>query len=48
MNPQEKRKMSKFRKRMMMNPEMKRNITLHQSGYFCDPFGLETPSKYEY
>jgi hypothetical protein len=44
----EKRKRSEFRKRMMMNPQMKRKITLHQSRYFSEPSGLETPSKYEY
>jgi hypothetical protein len=39
---------SKLRKRMMMNPQKKRKITLHQSGYFSEPSGLESPGKYEY
>jgi len=46
MNPQEKRKNSKFRE--MMSLQIKSNITLHQSRYFSEPSSLETPSKYEY
>jgi hypothetical protein len=45
------KRMLEFKKRMkskMMNPQMKRKITLHQSGCFCEPFVLETPIKYEY
>jgi hypothetical protein len=42
------KRMLEFRKRMMMNTQMNMNITLHQSRYFSEPFGLETPSKYEY
>jgi hypothetical protein len=41
-----KKKMLEFRK--MMNPNMKRKITLHQRRYFSKPCGLETPIKYEY
>jgi hypothetical protein len=54
------KKMSKFRMMMKnvriqeedekedVSPQMKRKITLHQSRYFSEPSGLETPSKYEY
>jgi hypothetical protein len=42
----EERKKSNFRE--MMSLHMKRKITLHQRGYFSEPSGLETPSKYEY
>jgi hypothetical protein len=45
------KRLLEFRKRMkrkMMNPQTKRKITPHHSGYFYEPSNLETPSKYEY
>jgi hypothetical protein len=49
-------KMSKFREKIrrmlefkkMMNPQMKRKITLHHSMYFSKTYILESPSKYGY
>jgi hypothetical protein len=46
-----KKKILEFRERMkrkMLNPQTKRKITLHRSGYFSKPSILETPNKYEY